>query len=589
MTTHDSGASGPLAELAAVAHLIGSTTVDGVPVLFARSDGPAAAGLIARVGWADEPLARAGITHLVEHLALHRQNLTDVHLNGATSDTSTHFHASGTPAELVAFLNGLCASLRDLPVHRIEAEKDILMTESSSRGSGFADHQRLERYGARGPGLAVYDSYGLAAVSAEDVLEWARTRFTRENVVVWMTTEGVPDGLDLRLPAGERRPVPEWAEITPNGPSYFVGRSGGMLVDAVVPRSFAAMVYARVASKALFRALRQEGGLSYTARCDYEPIDAERARISVFADALADKQAAVVGGVVDVLARIRAGVIDESDLASARAGMRHPAEVPFLGAAMLVPTAVNLLEGREIDDPERAFREHEAVTATEVVAVAESVWRGALAQVPEGALDWAGFDAVPTCSAIGVGGRVHPQLGGGGALVLGQRGVTLRLETGPVTVLFDDCQALECWPDGGRCLTGSDGFRVRVEPTLYADLGPAAIASIDAAVPPERHIARPARAAESIPQPVAPVASPPRTSTSVVLGFAALALMILTVLAVGFTVTSALHLETPFADGTVASVGSVVVGTIASCVMLVAAAALLVFVRIRARRSGARL
>ena len=48
--------------------MIRETEVDGVPTLLAPRNGPLAAGLTFRVGQADETLATAGITHLLEHL-----------------------------------------------------------------------------------------------------------------------------------------------------------------------------------------------------------------------------------------------------------------------------------------------------------------------------------------------------------------------------------------------------------------------------------------------------------------------------------------------------------------------------------------
>ena len=51
--------------------MITRTEIDGIPVL-ATPDGPVAAGITFRVGYADETLARHGITHLTEHLALYR-------------------------------------------------------------------------------------------------------------------------------------------------------------------------------------------------------------------------------------------------------------------------------------------------------------------------------------------------------------------------------------------------------------------------------------------------------------------------------------------------------------------------------------
>ena len=88
------------------------TEVDGIRTVLAPAPGPVTAGLFFRVGVADETLATTGITHLVEHLALHRHGVSDLHYNGATAATYTLFHVTGTPGEVVTYLNGVCEALR---------------------------------------------------------------------------------------------------------------------------------------------------------------------------------------------------------------------------------------------------------------------------------------------------------------------------------------------------------------------------------------------------------------------------------------------------------------------------------------------
>jgi hypothetical protein len=48
-----------------------SERVDGVPVFWTKSGDEMRAGLMFRAGRADESLARGGITHMIEHLALY--------------------------------------------------------------------------------------------------------------------------------------------------------------------------------------------------------------------------------------------------------------------------------------------------------------------------------------------------------------------------------------------------------------------------------------------------------------------------------------------------------------------------------------
>src|SRR5690606_40665827 len=64
-------------------------------------------------------------------------------------------------------------------------------------------------------------------------------------------------------------------------------------------------VLAHVLERELFRSLRQEGGLSYTVVADYEPRDLTHAHLIALADALPEKQGAVLGGFIDVLAKLR--------------------------------------------------------------------------------------------------------------------------------------------------------------------------------------------------------------------------------------------------------------------------------------------
>jgi hypothetical protein len=488
----------------------GSGVVNGVPVLFAERPGPVSGGLLFRVGWSDEPLARAGITHLIEHLALHGRHDLSGHHNATTGEWITHFHATGTEAEVVAALSGTCAALRELPVGRIEMEKEILRTEAAGQSFGARDRLRLERYGARGPGLAGYAGFGLSAITPEDVLDWAGDWFVTANAVAWITSAAIPPSLDLRLPPGQRRPAPVWTDLLTDTPAYFRGNPGGVVLDAVVPRSAAASLFAKVASRALFRSLREEGGYSYAAQCEYEPIGADSARITMYADALENAQAAATGGLVDVLAALRGGAIDANDLRASQEAARLALDDPFLGAAMLPGLAMNLLVGGEYQDAADMQRESDAVTVADLAAVAQAVWDDALVQIPEGALDWAGFTAVPTWSNAEITGRSFRSLDqAGGELVIGDEGVMMRDGGARISVRFGDCVALETWPDGARTLIGSDGFVVHIEPTMHEGLDLDTIARVDAAVASRGHLPRPARGPEQIPRPPAPPADAP--------------------------------------------------------------------------------
>lgn len=501
----DADAGGPAVPvgLSHLGHLLSWTAVDGIPTLFAPREGPVTGGLVFRVGRADETLATAGITHLVEHLALYRSNLSSAHHNGQTEELWTVFHATGTADEVVAHLNSVCASLRDLPLARLETEKKILRTEAAGRRGGPFTAMNMLRYGAQGYGLSGYDELGVWRLGTDEVEEWAWTRFTSDNAVLFLTTGEVPQGLDLRLPRGERIAPPEPSDALDATPAFFVGHEGGVVLDAVVDRSSAATVFAEVARRAMFDELRQKGGFSYTADADYTPRDGSTATITLYADALPEKQDAAVGAFVDTLARLRHGRIAAEEVHAARAVVRRFLDAPDAGPTMLPAVALNLLVGGRVLSPEEHLAELDAVTAPDVQAVAAQVWAGALVQVPGGRLDWAGVVAAPSWSDDAVSGESFTHLDDPDvSLVVGEDGVSVVTPDGPVTVRFDECVAMETRPDGARHLTGADGFRVPVEPTLYAGLTPDVVsARIDARLSRELVVPLPPREPDAIPQP----------------------------------------------------------------------------------------
>ncbi|MGR6970881.1 insulinase family protein [Streptomyces cynarae] len=482
------------------------TEVDGIPTLFAYATGPVRAGLVFRVGVADETLARTGVTHLVEHLALHRQGLADYHFNGATKAAFTHFHVEGAEHEVVAYLQGVCASLTDLPMERLETEKEILRTEESRRDVGQLP---LWRYGAQGYGLVSYPEWGVRSLRPDDVREWVHTWFTQGNAALWIAGERLPAGLTLKLPAGQRRPLPAVTSALPTAPAYFSDGKGGVLLDAVVTDTTAARVYAGVLERELSRALRQEGGYSYTAATDYASRRDGFALVTAFADALPAKQDAVLGGFVDVLAGLQVGRIGQGDLEAVRTRADGALTVPEAAARRLPGAAEDLLAGRPVRGLDELRSELWAVTPEHLHAVALEAAGSALMQVPAGhSADWAGYTAAPTRSTYAVTGRRFGSLGDdGSALVVGDEGVsmTVRAEDGSekaVTVAYRACAAVLSWPDGGRQLIGTDGLVVEVEPGLYG-VDAHTMAAVDAAVPQSAVVWLPPRQQQPKPRPAA--------------------------------------------------------------------------------------
>lgn len=476
--------------------------VGGVPAVIAPAAGPMRAGLMFRVGLADETLARIGITHLVEHLVLHPLGHGDYHHNGATGAVFTSFHVQGSESDVAAFLTGISSSLDNLALHRLEMEKDVLRTEAAGRGDGVAGPLAVWRHGARDHGLPGYPEWGLSGLTAEHLRDWVARYFTRDNAVLWIAGDDVPAGLALTLPAGIRQPVPAPSSTLPVTPAYFPGTSTTVAWNAVVPRSAPASVFSGVLQRMMFREMRQEAGLSYMVQTDYEPRGDGMAVIAAVADALPEKQDAVLGAFVDVLAAARVGRIDPADVTAETGARREMLGHPDIDAARLPGYARDLLTGQPVQDLAQLTAELDAVTPEAVVTAGREALDTGLLMTPSGRpADWAGFAQAPPDSAQQVRGAAYPSLDEPGVkAVLGDQGASLVGPAVRLTVRFDACAAVLAWPDGARTLIGHDAIMVRLEPTLHRGLA-AAIPALDARVPRDAWVTMPARDPERIPQP----------------------------------------------------------------------------------------
>ncbi len=480
------------------------TEVDGVPTLWAGSEGGLRAGLVFRVGRADETLARGGITHLVEHLVLHPIGQTDYHFNGATGPVTTTFFTQGDPDEIAQFLAAVCRTLRDLPVDRLPIERGILRTEWSSRSRGATDPLGQWRYGPASYGLSSYAEFGLNDLTPDDLRAWVARWFTRGNAALWVAGGPPPPQLRLDLPDGPRMPAPTPSSALPQTPAFFTADVDGVAFDAVVRRSSAAAVFAALLDRRMHAALRRERGASYAAWATYQPRDGEYCTVTACADALREKQREVTEVFVDVLTDVATGAVGGDDLAAVRAQAEDALLRPDAAGVLLPLAAADLLTGARILTPRQRLDMIREVSAEDARTVAQEALASGLLMVPLGqSVGRAGFVAAPAWSSIAVEGRSfkpydHPV--DRRRLLIGPDGVSLVDGRQVATVRYADCAGMLSWADGARSLFGSDAINIHLEPRLWR-LPADALEELDRAIPPERVAHMPDRQPESLPSP----------------------------------------------------------------------------------------
>jgi zinc protease len=475
-----------------------------VPVFWTESGDEMTAALVFRVGRADEALARGGITHMIEHLALHPLGVSArMHHNGQVDAVTTTFVTRGSPAEVTAFFDAVCAGLRELPMERLEAERQVLRTEADQRRPAFSDPLFIERYGADTYGLVAYPEFGIGAFQPDDLRAWAGQYFTRGNAAMWIAGGSPPDDLRLDLPDGPAMPPPKPAGSEPQTPGWVNAPVQGVGWSGLVRRSFAAQVYASVLHDRLLQELRHKQGLAYSPSVVYAIRDQDMAHLIAATDGLEEVHPILVSAFIRELERLEATGITDDELLSTVEALRTGAETSRGAAGRVVGAAHNAIMGRPVTSAASARENLAAVSVADVHEVAKEAYGSSLFVLPPRREPFrAGFTALGVSSGTAVAGRQircadYPL--DRARLVIGEDGVSLVRGQAVDTVRYDQCAALLRWLDGGRRLIGRDGVVIRIEPTLWHLKDHAA--HLEEKVGADQSVTMPYRPSEKVPRP----------------------------------------------------------------------------------------
>jgi hypothetical protein len=261
--------------------------VGGLRVFTVDLPEPAVAALVFRVGIADESLALRGITHLVEHLALFgSETIGSLEVNGFVDLNRTMLWARGSESEAVEFLRRVAATIRELPLDRLEDERRILQIESAGNHGRLLDRLLRLRFGGYGYGMGDYVEKGLGWLDGARVQEWANERFCAANAVC-LLTRPIADGLEISLPEGAASRLPPLDHLP--GIRFPVERTegtGGIALTMIADRSWESVAALDFITRGLHNELRLQHGLSYAVSSDYLPLAGNAAHLTLTADCL---------------------------------------------------------------------------------------------------------------------------------------------------------------------------------------------------------------------------------------------------------------------------------------------------------------
>jgi len=481
---------------------VGVDEVAGLPCYWVDSGrNTLSASLIFRVGMVDETLPTTGWLHLVEHLALHGREKGALHVNGSTSLLTTQFDFHGPREAVLECLSDVITWLTDPDVSRLPAEARVLRAESEYRGSGDSALALLQRYGARGPGLAGYSEPGLTRADEHGLRDIVARLFVAANGV--LALDGAPPATLPVLPTGHRLALPQRPSGESSDPAAYITQ-GRLVLSGEVPRTLPAMFVPHVLQDMLRRDLREKAQGAYAPWGSYEAVDADVAIAFCGSDIAASLMPDVVHHVTSGLDALgRNGPIEgvvEDAVASASQSLRDPMQAP----GMAWRAALRDLAGHPPQTPAQYAEELAAVTRADVAALIPGFADSLLLGVP-GQATWR--DEFPMLSLPSVRGRPsgsrHRSRGfpqdrsvlaiDGEHLQVASDGVVQRIAFAEVAGIFAN-------EDGRRRVVDHAGWGITVEPTLWRN-GTRAVELLDSRVPPELRMHFPRRDDDTIPRP----------------------------------------------------------------------------------------
>jgi zinc protease len=471
------------------------TEVDGVQC-FWQEDGTdeLLAGLIFRVGFADESFRTCGISHLAEHLALPTAPIAGVPYNGEVDCLTTVVWARGDRTGVCELISEAASSLSDPPLARFEREREILRAEALTRSWNQWRESLALRFGPVAHGLIAYREVAPDAATDAEIADWMRTRFTKANAVLYLTGKPPPT-LKLNLRAGRRHrvPAPRPIDYISYPAAFPHSTEGTIAVSMVYRRSYAIAVALQIADARLHQHLRHQAGSSYAVDHRIEYLDRNHAHALLWADCVPSEVVDGRNTMIGVLEELALRGPTEAELAfHVDAARRWAHDLTETGGNVYNAAHHHLL-GREPHSQWDALAAVERLTGDEVANALRGALRSTLLLLPdETPIPGGRFTPYPMEPRRIPRGRSFRPAADGDVqedvrLVVGAEGVAVGGPDWKQAVLYDDCIGIRRWDDGTRELWSSDGFRIFVDPADWND-GAAAARAIDRHSPREQWV-----------------------------------------------------------------------------------------------------
>ncbi|UDY35623.1 hypothetical protein [Dermatobacter hominis] len=455
-----------------------------VPVWWTEAPGETTVGITFRVGWADEPLAWRGASHLVEHALLLGLEGPDLSVDGATGPYTTSVSVTGGADAVADAVARLCARAGDADLPRTAlAGRRVLRAEAAAQPAGrpLVESMLVDLVGLHGPARSVLAEVGLADADEALVRRWIATWFVAGNAAVWSTGPAPPE-LDLPLPPGPRRPARPL--VTLPGRPVHVRRPGAVGFLGLAGGGPAVDLALQVVAHRVRTLLRDVHGVSYRVEPTSLRCGGGRAVAGVVGDVVAGAGTTALRTVAAVVEDVATSGPGGDELDAARSARRRDEAHGDGGRSAAALAAMDhLMGGVDLDggsDGSGLDVGPDEVRAALGDVLADAVW-----SVPDDAEpgDWAvpplGWSDDPAPA-----GDERRSRDGEGRLVLADGALWIGDRWGGRSVDLRRPAGVLAWRDGTREVLRDDGHSLLVVPWRWPD-GDAIARAVDEACPPE--------------------------------------------------------------------------------------------------------
>lgn len=320
---------------------------NGIPSYSVDRGGIFTGSLIFGVGFRNEPVTLAGITHLVEHAVLRMVQPVTLWHGGAAQMDSVEFYACGDADAVAGYLTAIAAAVsgfRAVSEEDLALEKSIMEAENPQGFSTASSGLLTYRFGTNGLGAGHFGSPTITGISRAEAMEWAQRWFTAENAAVTFTGP-VPGSLDIRLPQGtpltRHQPGPV---ITT--PTLVRSQKSGVALSFMVPSRNSTFLGEALRYELLAR-LRHTRGLIYSVVILTTELDDDCCQLDLILDPVAANTAATLQDSVAAVRDVAAGGFTNDAVQAAR----HALQALFtwddtVASDYLTQVAINGLLGR---------------------------------------------------------------------------------------------------------------------------------------------------------------------------------------------------------------------------------------------------